>query len=1231
MMIIDSQVYNATPQRLNFVPPQIPRMPFSSPMGEEVLSPTSPPQSSRTPPQDQRLGSPRAKERGKAPLSSGGFLTESSIMGGVPGQMHERQDKSRLPGLNVVTSFSKAPRLIQRPADGTGKQSQGLRIGRQTVQNTTNEAGNLGLAHQPSGSSLKLSASKGRLDDLKRAASKASTLSPSDRAVMIGISVSPEDLPDQDISADASPAEPEGLGNGRYDISRRPSVTPSIVLTPARRKAHGPNRSDEPLQMPQRRARAASSVYSQVQQNGVRSVQSSMVPPIPPLPPDVPGYRARFDQSHVQQPPQSSARIVSASTIFDEERNSEVGERPSTGDSQLRILTKQASMDSITSTATRHRSRGWWDHIVTPFWPRSPMTFKGPSPPMPILPKPRQAVETRPDQERPTSSHISPLTAEHEGLRSGHTSWTDLSLDAECEKSAFDLDEQPHPELIIFQPPQELPVMDTPVSPISPMRHEGFGAAAEYYEASLYDMHSREPYFKCQNHTCLPLQVGLPEAIVDQRNVSAREMDDGVGIRVEQERLDAEPLQSLVVQQAPRNRFSAAFREVVTPKPGPKSRVVSEETEIEDLNTTPDIAEAHAAPIVRAPEPIPATQPILQDDGHHNTREIETSRAVTPSESTPHNPPAYSPPREVRPPKRYVAVMPPNHQPNTFNRLHSPATQIPSSRRRVPQETLPMAEVPRVNSEPHVVDARNTPVPCYRDSETIRPETTLADLYPPPRDPGRSQKSWEVRKTDAQKSRGYGSKVLAGFDKCFSRRKKPVSKKKKWMLIALAIGLLLMVIAIMILAMTLTRKGGRGQTVPVETTWLNMTGYPPIPTGISTIVKPELVSGISGCITPSTMWTCELPKEEQQSYSTGAADQPNFRVEIVFQNGTNDVTANTSSVNRRSDGSSHRKSYGRMVSPVAAGRSIRHRFLQGRNAISETMNSPSPSPPSQEDQTFLGNTTDNDTAPFDGEYTPFFMSFLSPTKLPSRLLKRQSSSSSDNTTDPFPNMTNSIPPADINPNGTAAAAVLLPYPSSQPLRLYNRGQSTEHYGFYTYFSKSIFLKSTAPIDGISNDTNIVPDDEDGGADEDAAFVRCTWAQTRFLVQIWTNKGFVASSRASDNKSTIFSGNSTNLTTSSANDFQAPGSFPYPVTVTLDRHGGDIYSKMVYCYALDDEEKPISSQKKIELEDRSFGGTLVNPTQGPFENVNVTLADGGPGGIDGGSGGCGCQWKNFDWQ
>ena len=1146
------------------------------------------------------------------------------MKGGDVRQKQEGRERSRLPGLNVVTSFSSPPALTQRAPNGNGSHDQGLGLRRQGTQESMNNTGSLDLRHQRSGRSLKPSASKGRLDDLKRAASKASTLSPSDRAVMIGISVSPEDLADHGIIADASPVEPEHSKIGRYGVMRRPSVTPSIVLTPAQGKALGSDDSGELLRPSRRGARAASSVYSQAQQKAVRDTESSIVPPIPPLPPDLRRHKAESSRSNDIRPPPSSSRIVSTSTIFDDENDSDVGERPGTGESQLRILTKQASIDSI---ATRHRSRGWWDHIVTPFWPRSPMTFKGSSPPIPTLPNALQGTRPRHNQDRPISPIVSPETAEHEGQRSGQTSWADLSPDVERERGAFDLVEQPHREVFVLEPARELPATDTSMSPV---RHEGFGAASEYYEGCLYDMHSPEPYFKCQNHTCLPSQAGPTEAGSGQKSTSARPVDEDFGPRELLEKQNSEPPQLLAaVQLAPGNRFSAAFREAVAPESRSKPRPVSEETEIEDLDTTPDVEEAHAAPIIRAPEPVPAAQTFLPDREDEHTRETEEAPALPPSEPT--QPPAYSPPRQERPPRRYVAVMPPDHQPNTFEQSMSPSPRAPGAQRQMPRDALPMAEMPVDNAEFRLAGTGNMRIRYYENPETYRPETTLADLYPPPSDAGRSQKTWEIREKDTKTPRQHKSKVLAGFDECFGRDKKSMSKRKKWTLAALAIGLLLMVILVMVLAMTLTRKGGPGQTVPVQTAWLNMTGYPPIPTGISTIVQPKPVSEVSDCVVPSTMWSCDLPKEEQLSLSTGAADQPNFRVEIVFQNGTNGGTSNASSVNRRSNGGNHKRSYGRMVNSVSAGSFVRDRILQARNAFSGNMYSPSPLPPSEEDQTFLGNTSDGNTLPFDGEYTPFFMSFLSPTKLPSRLLKRQSSSSTDNTTDPFPNITSSIPAPDTNLNGTAAAAVFLPYPSAQPLRLYNRGQSTEHYGFYTYFSKSIFLKSTAPIDGVSNSTSPVPDDEDGGAEEEAASVSCTWAQTRFLVQIWTNKGFVASTQASDTNSTMSSSNLTSFTNSSANDFQTPGSFPYPVTVTLDRHGGDIESKMLYCYGIDDEEKPIPSQKKIQLEDRSLGGTLVNPALGPFGDVNVTLADGGPGGIDGGSGGCGCQWKNFAWQ
>ena len=1126
--------------------------------------------------------------------------------------------------LNVVTSFSKSPSLTQGAANGNGKPDHGLGLRRQEPPESMNTTGNIGLSHQPSGKSLKPSASKGRLDELKRAASKASTLSPSDRAVMIGISVPPEDLANHIISTDATPAETESLSSGRDGISRQPSVTPSIFVTPAQGKAPWSDELSKVAQQSRRRARAASSVYSQAQQNDMPVTDPSIVPPIPPLPPNARRQNLKFYPSDSDQPGPFPSSIVSTSTVFDDDEDLESRGRPGSGESQLCMLTKQVSLDSI---GTRHRSRGWWDHIVTPFWPRSPMTFKIPSPTIPDLPNARQATEVRHGRDRPVSNHVPSETPAREGFKSCHTSWTDLSINAECETRALNLDEQPHRGPLVSELPRGLPATHTPISPVG---HEGFGAASEYYEACLYDLHSPEPYFECQNHTCLPSPVSSVAAVDGQKSTLAA-TNEGVVPSGILERQNTEPSHVLAVQQAPKNRFSAAFREAVAPDSRPKPRPVSEVTVIEDLDTTPAVEEAHAAPLVRAPEPVLAAQTVPTDSQHHHPRDVEDSPPHVLSEPTPQQPPAYPPRKEERPPRRYVAVMPPDRQPSTLEHTVLPMTPTPSGQRSMVQDTVPTVERSKENVESQPGGTQNTRIRYYENPETYRPETTLADLYPPSRNAERSPKTWEIREKEARTPRKQKSRVLAGFDKCFGREKKPMSKKKKWMLIALAFGLLLMVILIMVLAMTLTRKSGPGRMLPVQTVWLNMTGYPPIPTGISTIVQPKPVSKVSDCIIPSTMWSCELPKDQQQSLSTGAADQPNFRVEIVFQNETNGATANTSSINRRTYGNNYRRSYGRIINPVSAGNFIRNRLLQVRNALSENLFSPSPSPPSQEDQAFLGNTTDNITLPFDGENTPFFMSFMSPTKLPSSLLKRETSGSTGNTTNGFPDLTKSIPPPDTNPNGTAAAAVLLPYPSAQPLRLYNRGQSTEHYGFYTYFSKSIFLKTAAPIDNSSNDTSSILDDEDGGAEENAASVRCTWAQTRFLVQIWTKNGFVASSQASDVNSTISSDNSSNPTASSANDFDAPGSFPYPVTIKLDRHGGDIDSKQVYCYGIDDEEEPVSSQKKIQDENRSVGGQLVNPALGPFGNVNVTLADGGPCGIDGGSGGCECEWRNFGWQ
>jgi hypothetical protein len=412
-------------------------------------------------------------------------------------------------------------------------------------------------------------------------------------------------------------------------------------------------------------------------------------------------------------------------------------------------------------------------------------------------------------------------------------------------------------------------------------------------------------------------------------------------------------------------------------------------------------------------------------------------------------------------------------------------------------------------------------------------------------------------------------------------------KKKKrgicfWGCCCCLIFLILLAIIIPLIVVLL-RKGNDDKptatqpSADVGNQWLNLTDYPPIPTGILTVAQPEAVVQESGCVAPTTLWSCALPKELQQSVEPNKPDQPNFKIEITFENGSAAELPKSQRVKRATNA-------------VSAGALVRS-LLHARAAPS-----PSPAPPSTADMSFLGQTTDGNSAPYEGEDTGLFISMQDPTVSASRLMKRADAS------DPT-NITAVIPPPMLASDGTAAPANLLPFPSAQPLRLYNRGKDDEHYGFYNYFDRSIFLKQ---INGTNRGGN--PADVDGGSTKDAAKLRCTYSETRFLVQIWT--------RSKESKPLL-----QNSASGASDVFKRPGTFPYPVTVTIDRHGGDASKKNLYCYEMEDDGsiKDEESKKSFQFEDRGFGGNLVKSTQG-----QGTVS--GP--IDGGTGGCRCQWQNW---
>jgi hypothetical protein len=753
---------------------------------------------------------------------------------------------------------------------------------------------------------------------------------------------------------------------------------------------------------------------------------------------------------------------------------------------------------------------------------------------------------------------------------------------------------------------------------MSPSYHAvgGFGLAAEYFEASIHDENSSTKYFECQNHDCSMLKSTLASApriegardiAADLPTVNRVQASSGFGPFEDDREISAKDANQ---KKVPPNLLS---------------RSVSDATEIDDEPSVEEDIGHLAAKRVRlkrgeTPQQPPAPNAVPK--AFQSTRGINAvsvDKDAVKNEST-------LPASQILP--TYLSPRPERSQPPE---VHLPANPRPGNNRPMARQAVAPLLEREDTAEPFEPKAQGiaaTPPPVAQTTYNVyynfgksaptpnleslpkgaspKPDNSKPFFPPPPRAWTRDdEKRYMKEKREDEKSlKKQVLKAEAGS------RDAKAKKKRRCAFIWILSGLLAIVILVVVLVMTLTRKES---DMPVQSSWLNITGYPPIPTGIATIARPDAVVENSACVHPATMWSCAVPKEDQSALAPNDPDQPNFRVEIRFQNGSYSTpSTNVSKTRRSSIGAGN---------PISAMGLIRDRLLRARDTFTDTLFTPSPAPPSEEDQSFLGNTTDGNHVPFDGEFTPFFISFLPTTVVSASLDKRQDTSNSSSTNaDQFPNITDAIPPPAIGPDGTAADANLLSFPTSQPIRLYNRGLSTEHYGFYSYYDRSIFLKSTALLTTDNADVGEVPDDLNGGSPKDAATVRCTWAQTRFRVQIWTN---MQSSAA-----LLSAANGTTSTSSSADDFSRPGSFPYPVTVTLDRHGGDPTLKSIYCYGIDDREHIETNAKKFQLENRGAGGVLVNPTQGVFGAANASLADGGPGGVDGGTGGCSCQWQNW---
>ena len=638
------------------------------------------------------------------------------------------------------------------------------------------------------------------------------------------------------------------------------------------------------------------------------------------------------------------------------------------------------------------------------------------------------------------------------------------------------------------------------------------------------------------------------------------------------------------------------------------SKPVPEQTKPQYLTPNPLPQPSHA-PIVRAPivrEPLPPRRTpsnrsdttAVAESGPSTARSSPTlqgspmrekAEAIVTPKIIIEQPPPYSPPKKKEDPNplvRYRAVFPPGH-PLQAQFPPSPGPVSPGlAATMTSQGGTQMTDIP-------LTPASSVPTrsPLSQIALPIRPVGTFL-----PQEHSHEEFG-DMTRVERERRRHEKEEVLArkmgGFwrgrgcmpkDGCFGRTGREGRKRRRVCLFCLIVILILIILAI-VLGVVLTRPHKHHEQPSI---WVNLTDYPPMPTGILSVVGPDNTVSRSGCTEPSTLWSCSLPKEQHDSVAPYKPNQPTIVLNIQYDNNTRETWKVPNGdapppVTRRSVGGA-----------AGANGVIRERQTSDF--------SPDPSPPDYQEMWFLGNYTDDIKADEKaGEPTPFYISLLNSSHATetTKLEKRQNVSVS------IPSI---LPSPDLNQDGTPKPAVMIPEPVQQPVRLYDRGLPTEHYGFYTYFKRTIYLKSVTVLNETDSD---VPLDEDGGCAETEAKFLTTWSETRLLVQIWTQ-----SLNSNTSKLLTSAGQGT---INGTKELIRPGTMPWPVTVTLDTHGGDPAKKFVWDWSIDNRQQLNMDDPKLLVNDMSFAGSWINKR---------SRGDKKFGGFDGGTGGCKCEWVNW---
>ncbi|ROW11058.1 hypothetical protein VMCG_01099 [Cytospora schulzeri] len=662
-------------------------------------------------------------------------------------------------------------------------------------------------------------------------------------------------------------------------------------------------------------------------------------------------------------------------------------------------------------------------------------------------------------------------------------------------------------------------------------------------------------------------------------------------------------------------------------------------------------------PVIRQPTPPIASSsrsPPSMPDNQHETHSEKSRVMMEENDSPTELPPPYEQAQAVK----IRPIFPPEHP---F------ASQFPASPQPSPgldgcmtsQGGIKMIDVPLTPTVP-LPDRPVGTFVAHEQLPNVQGNAPAAKVE-------RTRRRHEKEEYYARRAGGFW-KGRACFDGCYGRSGREGRQRRRvWLWVCLAILLLLVVLGV-VLGIELTRRftdathdkasdsssgsspasasASTSASAGSESVWLNLANFPPIPTGLATVVAPDNSEAVDGCVSPPTLWSCSLPPEQQAANKPADANQPEFILQIQYDNSTRQLwdipngtpptpsvsadtatstkatstthtstkgTTTTDTLSSASAKSTDDSDGGSLTSPSNNELFVESDSTLERRATSlyDTGIAPSPAPPSFNEMWFLGNTTDGIVSDEKaGEPTPFYISFFKnvsssagPNMLPATdasKSKRGTGNGIGSGTTGSDSLTQYLPAPLLNEDGTGAAAQLRPYPFQQPLRLYDRGLPTEHYGFYVYFNKTIYLES------LDNETASF--ESDGGSRETNANWLVNWQQTRFIVKIWTQKG----------NSTRLMGGATPATDVSATTM--PGTFPYPITIGEDTHGGDVDLKTSFAYGVEADQHINTTSATLITNNIGYGSQVINP--------RLPAGDLSYGGIDGGTGGCKCEWVNW---